>query len=154
MPPDHYELLQPQIADATTYKMNFPNRGDYDPRRIFKRPSENNVVTGAEWIYRTTYGESFCGRPSTNPKSTDLFSMEYIKERNSPKKSFQTLNPPEMQTSYMREHSKKTAVYNNPLPFKYATEVDVTTGLCRNHKPIIYQWKPTSQGSSCWREKS
>lgn len=35
--------------------MNFPSRGDYDPTRIFKRIEERNVVTGAHWMYKTSY---------------------------------------------------------------------------------------------------
>lgn len=36
-PPNTIGLGHPQISNITTYGMNFPSRGDYDPNRIFKR---------------------------------------------------------------------------------------------------------------------
>lgn len=65
--------------------------------------------------------------------------MTYIKERNSPKKSFHTLHSPELVSSYQRESSgRKQAIYNRPLPFKYATELEV---------PFLFMQKPQPKQS-------
>jgi hypothetical protein len=79
--------------------MNFPNRGDYDPRYIFKRPQDDNVVTGASWMYQTSYQKSF-NKAKNNTSNEDLLSMKYIKERKSPKKHLHIGNNPEMVSNY------------------------------------------------------
>ena len=110
------------------------------------------MVTGAEWVYRTTYGQSF-GRSAVNMSpGPDPFCIDYIKERNTPKKSFHTLNTPELTTSYQRDNSgDKTALYNRPLPFKYASELEVLVILFRNRSHNrAYPPTPTPPVRNCW----
>lgn len=104
--------------------MNFPNRGDYDPNRIFKRLEEPNVVTGAHWMYKTSYQDSF-GRTANSPQPEDLLSIDYIKERNSPRKTLYTKGYPKGVSTYDGHFTRKKASYNRLRSFKYATELEV-----------------------------